>query len=260
MAFCPKCGKKGIRGRFCEECAEGELGLAFKDIVVKKCVECPRVMVKHVWQLFDDVDSGIISAALVKIKNPKELELSLEPVYKELKNKPGAKDDIELKVVVEGEEFSIPATIEYTYCPKCCKADSQYFEGTLQLREATPELLEFVRADIAAHEKDGVHIAKESGRGGSADFKLTSTKYMRQLGKRLKSRFNGELTETVKLFTRNKQTSKEVYRTNVLFKLRKHKVGDVVEYRGKKVKIKTMGKRISGVDRDTGKKIFVELD
>lgn len=258
MVFCPKCGKKGIKGTFCDECAEGELGLAFKDIVIKKCVECPRIMVKHVWQHFDDSAEGIVAAALTKIKNPKNLDIDIVPLYKELKNKPGAKDDIELEVDVEGQTFNIPASIEYTYCPKCAKADSQYFEGTLQLREATPELLEFVRADIAAHAKDGVHIAKEKGRGGSADFQLTSTKYMRQLGKRLRARFNGELTETVKLFSRNKQTSKEIYRTNVLFKLRKHKVGDVVESRGRKVKIKSIGKRVSGVDVDTGKKVFVE--
>jgi len=234
MAFCPKCGKKGIKGTFCDECAEGELGLAFKDIIVKKCVDCNRFMIRHVWQEFGDAREGIIKAAYVKIKNPKKIGLVVVPVFKELKDKPGAKDDIVLEVEAEGQQFSIPATVEYTYCPYCAKAGSQYFEGTLQLREATQELIDFVRADIAAHAKDGVHIESEKGKGKSLDFKLTSTKYMRQLGKRLKARFNGELTETVKLFTRNKQTSKEVYRTNVLFRLRPYKVGDVVESRGRK--------------------------
>ena len=258
MAFCPKCGKKGIKSTFCAECAEGELGLVFKDIIIKKCIECPRIMVRHVWQIFQDENEGIAASAFTKIKNPKNLDLDIDPVYKQLKNKPGAKDDILFEVDVEGQSFEIPGTIEYTYCPKCAKAGSQYFEGTLQLREATPELLAFVRADIAAHAKDGVHIESEKGRGGSADFKLTSTKYMRQLGKKLKVRFNGELTETVKLFSRNRQTSKEIYRTNVLFKLRKNKVGDVVDYRGRKIRIKSIGKRVSGIDVDTGKKVFVE--
>jgi len=248
MRFCPKCGKKGIKGDFCSECAGKNLELGFKDIVIKKCIDCDRLMVKNQWLSFKQD----------RIRNPRKILLHIEPVYKALKDKPGAKQDIELAITADHEEFIIPATIEFTYCPYCAKADSQYFEGTLQLRAANPELIDFVRKDIAAHTKDGVHITKESGKGKSRDFQLTSTKYMRQLGKRLKSRFNGELTETAKLFTRDKQTSKEVYRTNVLFKLRPYKIGEIVESRGRKVRIKTIGKRVSGVDVETGKKIFVD--
>lgn len=257
MRFCPKCGKKGIKGDFCSECAGKNLNLKFKDIVIKKCVECDRFMVKNQWLSFRQADIGIVRAAQNRIRNPNKILLHIEPLYKTFKDKPGTKQNIELAITADHEEFIIPATIEFTYCPYCAKADSQYFEGTLQLREATPELISFVRKDIAAHAKDGVYITKESGKGKSRDFQLTSTKYMRQLGKRLKARFNGGLTETVKLFTRDKQTSKEVYRTNVLFRLWQYKVGDVVESRGRKVKIKTIGKRVSGVDVETGKKVFV---
>ena len=254
--FCPRCGRKGIKGDFCSECAEGGLGLEFKDIEIKKCIDCDRFMIRHKWQSFPDTDDGIAAASLAKIKNPRHVQLGIVPRYKELKNKPGAEQDIELEITAEAQDFIIPAKILFTYCDKCSKAGTEYFEGTLQLREVTPELLKFVKKDIAEHE--GVHIAKETAKGKSVDLKMSSAKYMRSLGRRLSKSFNGELSETVKLFTKNKQTGKDVYRVNVLFRIRNYKIGDVVESRGRRIKIKTLGKKVSGIDVDTGKKVFVD--
>ena len=111
MAFCPKCGKKGIKGRFCSECAEKELDLGFKDIIVKKCIDCNRLMVRNAWKEFDDAEEGIAAAARVKIKNPKKLDLDISARHDALKNKPGAKQDLELDIHVEGQDFIIPAII-----------------------------------------------------------------------------------------------------------------------------------------------------
>jgi NMD protein affecting ribosome stability and mRNA decay len=258
MAFCPKCGKKGIKGRFCKDCAGNKLDLGFKDIVVKKCVDCNRFMIRSSWKEFEDADEGIVAAAIGRIRNPGKVGLDIVPRHKEIMNKPGLKQEIELEIEASGQDFIIPAFIDFTYCDKCRKAGSDYFEGTLQLRGADDKLADYVKADIAAHANEGVHVAKATGRGGNLDFKLTSAKYMRALGKRLKQRFNGELTETSKLFSKDKQTGKEIHRVTVLFRMRGYKVGDVVESRGRKVKIKTVGKRVSGVDTETGKKVFVE--
>ena len=258
MAFCPKCGKKGIKGDFCSECAGEELDLEFKEIRIKKCISCDRFMIKSRWQRFRNTDEGIISAVNTKIKNPKKIYLDIKPQYKELKDKPGAKQEVELAITADSQEFVIPATIDFTYCPKCAKAGTQYFEGTFQLRDASADVLGFVRKDIAAHEKEGVHVTKETGKAGNMDFQLTSAKYIRALGKKLKQKFKGELKETSKLFSRDRLTGKELHRINVLFRLRRYKIGDVVESKGRMVKIKTLGKRVSGVDIKTGKKVFVE--
>jgi NMD protein affecting ribosome stability and mRNA decay len=262
LRFCPKCGKKGIDEEFCKACSEEEglkrTSLGFKDIVIKKCVDCSRFMVRHAWTEFDVFEEGIVAAALPKISNPEKLELSITLKVDELKNKPGLRQEIELEICAKECSFLIPAVIEFTYCPKCCKADSEYFEGNLQLRNATSEIIAFVKNDLAEQEKNGVHIAKEKIKGDSADFKLSSSKYLRALGKKIKARFNGELTETSRLFSRNKQTSKDIYRTTVLFRLRGHRVGDIITQRGREIKIKTIGKRVTGIDVKTGKKVFVE--
>ncbi|MFH1064840.1 MAG: NMD3-related protein [Candidatus Woesearchaeota archaeon] len=258
MRFCPKCGKNGIQGDFCSECAEKELDLTFNEVVIKKCISCARFMLRNSWKEFRNLDEGIIRAAHIKIKNPKNAVLDITPDYKELKNKPGAKQEINLEIVAEGQDFVIPATIEFTYCDKCAKAGTQYFEGVLQLRDATPELLAFVEKDIAANVNEGAHVTTKTGKGGNIDFIMTSTKYMLALGKRLNQKFNGELTVTAKLFSRNRQTSKEVFRTSILFRMRTYKIGEIIETRGKKIKITTIGKKVSGIDTETGKKVFVD--
>lgn len=258
MRFCPKCGKKGIKGDFCSECAKKNLDLGFKDISVKKCISCGRIKVKNQWKSFQDPSIGIVRAAQEKIINPRKVLLHIDPVYRSLKDKPGLKQDIHLAITADHEEFRIPSTIEFTYCPKCSKAGSQYYEGTLQLRNVTQDVLRFVKDYIAKHEKDGLHITKESGRGKDRDLRLTSAKHLRKLGKRLKQKFNGELKETSKLFSRDKQTSKEIHRPTALFRMRGYKIGDIIESKGRKVRIKSIGKRVGGTDIETGKKVFVE--
>jgi NMD protein affecting ribosome stability and mRNA decay len=258
MRFCPKCGKKGIKGDFCSECSEDELGLEFKDIIIKKCLMCDSFMVQNRWIEFCSLEEGMAAAVMSKIRNPKKLELEINPVFEELKDKPGASQDITLQISAAGAEFEVPARIDFTYCDHCSKVGTGYLEGTLQLRNATHELYDFVKRDITANKGKGVHITKETGKLPNVDIQLTSKKYLRALGKKLKQRFNGELNEAAQLFSYNPQTSKDIHRVNLLFTLHGRKVGDIVEQRGKRIKITTLGKKVSGVDIETGKKIFLD--
>jgi len=258
MRFCPKCGKKGIKTDFCSDCFQEENGLEFKDIEIVKCDGCNRFFYKNRWKEYENTEKGMIDTALLKIKNPKNLHLNIVPLTEPFKNKPGAKQDVEFKIKVQGEEYIIPARLCFRTCTSCSRKESQYFEGVVQLRDINADLENFVKQDLAAAELQGVHIAKQHRKKDMWDIWLTSQKYMRQLGKKLQKRFGGELVESAKLFTRNKQTSKDVYRLNVMFRLRPYKIGDIVNVKGRKVKIKTLSKRISGVDIETGKKVFVE--
>ena len=258
VRFCPKCGKRGIKGDFCSECVEKDLHLHFKDIVIKKCLSCDKFMMEHKWQSFKTIDEGIISAVYSKIKNPKHVLLDIVPKYDKLKDKPGAEQDIELEITAENEEFVIPAIIQFTVCPNCSKEGTQYFEGMLQLRNTTPELIEYVLNDIKDHKSEGVHITKEEERAGFADIQLTSAKYMRALGKRLVQRFNGELTETSRLFSRDRSTGKDIYRISVLFKMRHYRKGEIIRQKDRDIKITNLGKHITGIDVKTGKKVFVD--
>src|SRR3990167_9382034 len=113
-----------------------------------------------------------------------------------------------------------------------------YYQGILQLRDINDEILNFVcnqikkRADVA--------ITKTVKFDNGVDFYITSQKFIRILGKKLKESFGGELKISSKLHTKNRQ-GKDLYRVNVLFRLLKYKVGSIVNVRGEEIRILSMG-------------------
>jgi len=152
----------------------------------------------------------------------------------------------------------IPGNVFVKACPKCSKRGTQYFEGILQLRDMTPEIENFVVMDLAAAEFEGVHIAKQLKKNKYWDVWVTDKRYLRRLGKKLQKHFTGQLTESATLHTRDKQSSKDLFRLNVMFKPTTFKIGDIIEQRGKRIKVTTVAQRISGIDVDTGKKVFID--
>ena len=129
-----------------------------------------------------------------------------------------------------------------------------YYQGILQLRNVNEEILSFVRNQI--NKRDDVAITRRVDLPNGVDLYITSQKYIRIIGKKLKDSFGGELKTSSKLHTRNRQ-GKELYRINVLFKILNHKVGDVVTIRGEKVKLLSVGKRISARNLKTGRRFIV---
>lgn len=134
---------------------------------------------------------------------------------------------------------------------------SQYFEGILQLRNTDKEVLYFVLNIV--EKRDGVSVSKTERVVNGFDLYFTSQKFLQQIGKKLKGNFNGELKTSVKLFTRNRITGKEVYRVNVLFRQHNIKKGDIVLYKGEKVQIVGIGKKILAKNTKTGKKLTLNF-
>ena len=129
----------------------------------------------------------------------------------------------------------------------------QYFEGILQLRNTDKELVDFVKKDICKNKE--VWVAKQIKSKNGVDLYLSSQKYLVNLGKKLQKRFKGELKISRKLYSQSRLTGKKIYRVTVLFRAHKFKIGDIVEYRGEDIKIKSLGNRMGGCDLKTGKRI-----
>jgi NMD protein affecting ribosome stability and mRNA decay len=134
----------------------------------------------------------------------------------------------------------------------------QYFEGTLQLRNPTQEIIDFV-AD-AVDKRGNVWIAKTKKVKNGIDLYLSSNKFLREIGRKLKSRFGGQLITSRSLFSQDHMTSKRVYRGCVLFRHYDVKIGDVIDVRGDKIKVLSLGNDIFGKDIKTGKKVYVKFD
>lgn len=127
-----------------------------------------------------------------------------------------------------------------------------YYQGILQLRNIDKELVSFVKKYF---KKNGVNIAKEVKLSNGWDYYVDSNKHLLRLGKELVKRFNGELKTSKKLHTQDRLSGKKIYRVTLLFRMSKLRVGDVIEYKGKKVKIKNLGKKISAIYLDNGKRV-----
>lgn len=134
---------------------------------------------------------------------------------------------------------------------------SQYFEGILQLRNTDKDVLDFVLNLV--EKRDGISISKTERVVNGFDLYFISQKFLQQIGKKLKGNFNGELKTSAKLFTRSRITGKEVYRVNVLFRQHNIKKGDIVIYKGEKVQIVGIGKKILAKNTKTGKKLTLNF-
>lgn len=115
----------------------------------------------------------------------------------------------------------------------------RYFEGILQLRNTTQEIVDFVNNDLRSG-----HIAvsqvKEVKNG--LDYYLSDNDYTMAISKRLQKKFGGEVKVTSTLHT--KIRGKDAYRVTALFRSPSFAKGDLVDYGGDQFIVKAMGKDI----------------
>jgi len=130
-----------------------------------------------------------------------------------------------------------------------------YYEGVLQLRNPNNEIIEFI--DNQIKKRADVFITKEKRVNNGIDFYITSQKYLQAIGKKLKKQFSGELKISSKLHTKSRQTSKNLYRVHVLFRVANCNIGDILNFKGDSVKILKMGKKILAKNIKTGKKLSI---
>lgn len=92
----------------------------------------------------------------------------------------------------------------------------EYYEAILQVRPRKHQIEEFIVRRI--DERNDSQITKVVELKTGIDFYISNQKYARALGTLLKRKFDGKLTISRKLFGRNRQSSKLVYRATVLFR------------------------------------------
>ena len=131
------------------------------------------------------------------------------------------------------------------------QAINQYFEGTLQLRNPSKGVLDFIDASLI---KSKVSVAKTIRHKNGMDMYLSSNKFVLKLAKQLHDRFGSTNKISRKIFTRDKQTSKEVYRLTVLTEFPMITKGDVVRFQTGIVHVSSVTKKVTGVNLSTGKK------
>lgn len=132
-----------------------------------------------------------------------------------------------------------------------------YYEGILQLRNIDNEVAEFAVKEIEKNENS--NIAKISKVKNGVDIYLSPQKLLRSLGNKLQHRFGGQLLVSRKLHTRSRVTSKDLYRVNMLFRIPTFKRGDIIDYKGDKIKIVAVHKKVFAKNIKTGKKLNISF-
>ncbi len=132
-----------------------------------------------------------------------------------------------------------------------------YFESILQLRNPKKDIQDFIEDYIKSSDK--VFLSKRKKVKNGLDYYLSSNSFAVRLGRILKEKFGGELKVSEKLFSKDRQTSKELYRVNVLFRPYPMRLGDAISIDGKMMLVTSMGKKVYCLDLDTGKKEPVDL-
>lgn len=136
---------------------------------------------------------------------------------------------------------------------------TEYFEGILQIRNLTDEVLDFINSQLK--KRQDVFISKTRKVTSGMDFYFSSQHFLQSLGKKLHSSFGGTLKVSKKIHTRDRQRSKDIYRVTVLIELPAFSKGDVISSNGKIVKVTSIRKNVSGFDIKTGKRIsFAYID
>ena len=135
-----------------------------------------------------------------------------------------------------------------------------YFEGILQLRPATEEVLSFLEQEMSMNER--LIITKQKhGERGNMDLFISNQKVLLQLAKKLSTHFLAIVKTSRRAHTMEKMTRKSLYRVNVLFRPIDIKRGTTRTYRGKEYMVTLVGKgQVQLQDQTRGKKFWVNLE
>lgn len=133
-----------------------------------------------------------------------------------------------------------------------------YFEGILQLRNPSKELIAYVKKKVEEDQK--ALITQEKKVTGGWDLYFSSQRYLRALGKKLSDVFTGEVKYSRSLHTVSKSTGKPLYRVTVLFKLYPFKKGDEFTVSDEVWVIKRIENKIHVQNKKTGKKKTMNFD
>ncbi|MCF7861042.1 hypothetical protein K9M79_02260 [Candidatus Woesearchaeota archaeon] len=251
MARCPICGEvsKGI----CKNCYDDGIEIAINTLTI--CPHCFSLLDNNNWTKKESIEEALCKGTgsdQVKIKSPYKkgpglnTNINIEAqISKKIKN----------KISQFHSDMSIP--VKFTECSVCKKLlNKTYYEGIFQYRDCNkcPEIKDYIEQRALDNNIKGIKIVKTTQISTGIDYYFNSSSFMLALSKELKQKFGGIVKKSAKLFTRNRQTSKEVYRTNILYKPPHFMVGDVIIVDDRPFQVKGFSQeKVKGVYLDTGK-------
>ncbi len=263
-AFCPKCGSKEVVDVFCAKCLKEERPLvtAFKPFTADLCTRSGAVKFHGTWHPSDNPKATLERLFQQQVVLSPDAKIKrIRVVLPPLEQKDGLLLKGEASVIVTGsasphvkaydEEYLVPFAIQNRLSPKVAKHGTTYFEGTLQVRNETPERQSFLKEKLAQY---GGGIAKQVREKRGTDYFVTSKSAIEKTARALQECYGGLIKSSVHLFGRDKQRSRDVYRSTWFIELPPFDEGDAVELDGRLLFVEALGKRIACFNPARGKR------
>lgn len=160
------------------------------------------------------------------------------------------------------EEHELQIKIKYIICDKCTRARTEYYEGILQLRGENKEVLkkahEFIVQEAKRASEKGVFITKMEEVTNGIDYYVTKQQYLPIITNKLVEKFGAVGKTHGELYSKSRQTSKDIYRVNASVRLPSYEVNTIVEYEKKYIKVTNIGKQLQGINLKNGKRTTID--
>jgi NMD protein affecting ribosome stability and mRNA decay len=263
MGKCIKCGKTGEFRLFCESCylKDHPLMAGVKLVEIKICPVCGKFLFKNKWKDAKNPEDAISETIIEKIEFSRGYEIKDIGIAHNLgKIEPKSGRRLEGEAILEitacsdenkctvTEEYFVPFDLLFTPCGNCGLQGTKYFQGTLQIRSASPELTKKIEEYVKNNSGSGSYINNTEETRDGVDYYMTSNHALKNLGKNIQKKFGGEIEVSPRLQGRDGLESKDLYRLSVLLRFSDVSPGDFVEHQGRIIHIKKTGKEIIGRD------------
>ena len=158
--------------------------------------------------------------------------------------------DTQAKIVVTAnyesqeltQEYDYSYTVNFTEAPFVSKEKGgNYFQGILQIRNPSPELLEYVHNAITA--KQGVFTSKTITVPNGLDLYLSDNTFIRSLALTIQKLYCVNVMFTSTLHSFDHQKSKELHRLTAMIYCFSCAKGDILEYKHQFYKVKQVQKK-----------------
>jgi NMD protein affecting ribosome stability and mRNA decay len=260
---CVICGKDAVKTGLCPDCySEANPLFSLIDKLELKECKCGVFFLRNKWKKYtraEAVEMYILDNLKVNSDYHK-IEVRIRLVRT---NQP----QVIVKVMgVLGDkkfeqEIKKPIKFDIKQCPGCASQTSNAYQAILQVRvhkDRLHDIMEFIVKDLSKRER--VRITKEDVHRHGIDLFFNDSLYTKSLSTRLRNHFGGEVKISESLYSVDHQTSKEIYRINVLFRAFPYEKGSVIVLDGKPLQLNSFSKEVKGEVLTTGQRLSFKYE
>jgi len=227
-----------------------------KPIIITYC-SCKKYLERNRWKPYKSL-KGVI-ARKIRAQLPRA-----KPSFRSVEFPEKPKQKVENKIIakVKGKEYVVKVILKLSKCKLCEKEGSDYYEAILQVRSSNIGVLErsveFLKKRVENLRHKGVFINKVKRLADGYDLYMTNKRVAQALGRELCETYGGIFKASPHLYSRSRQTSKNIYRVNVFVRLPGFEKGDIILYDNRVFVVEKLGKKIKLLDLE--KNSFISAD